>query len=323
MQRTKFAAFGMASLVGLGLFAVSRAATAQLSLPYTGSCNNEYNCFQVTDSYAGDGWAIGGKASGANAWGVEGLTTYPNSGSACGGGGVYAAANCGYGVLASSDTNYAVSGTSTNNTGIVGVSQANGYSGVAGVNSYGGYAVSGWTNGGGGYAGYFDGVVKVTGELYVGSCSGCTSDVRLKTSVHPLTGALEQLLKLKGVTFEWKAPSEHENEAGRGLGTQTGFIAQDVETVFPGWVKQDGYTAPDGQKYKTLELRQIEALEVESIRSLKSENDALKERVAALENGRRPMISSMNGLGLGVGGLAIAGALVLSRRRRDQHGSAK
>jgi hypothetical protein len=149
--------------------------------------------------------------------------------------------------------------------------------------------------------------------------------------VRPLDGALDQLLQLKGVTYEWVAPSEHGNDAA----TQRGFIAQDVEKkLFPNWVKDDGYTAPDGQKYKTLELRQIEALEVESIRELKAQNDDLRaklegnqarttkleDRLNALQNGRDPITG---GVGFGRGmlamvGLAFTGAFVLSRRKRSQ-----
>jgi hypothetical protein len=70
-------------------------------------------------------------------------------------------------------------------------------------------------------------------------------------------------------------------------------VAQDVEKFFPNWVKQDGYTAPDGQKYKTLELHQIEELEVESIRALKAEDDSLTARVKALEEAPRP-VATMN-----------------------------
>jgi hypothetical protein len=99
-----------------------------------------------------------------------------------------------------------------------------------------------------------------------------------------------------------------------------GFIAQDVERLFPSWVKKDGYTAPNGQKYRTLELRQIEALEVESIRALKAENDDLRKRLEALENGRSAGVSmpGFNGAGLGIAGLAMAGAIVfVGRRKKD------
>jgi hypothetical protein len=152
----------------------------------------------------------------------------------------------------------------------------------------GGYGLVAY-QGVGDYAGYFGGNVQVTGEIFVGSCSGCASDIRLKKNVQPLTGALNRLLALRGVSFEWKDPLAHEHEAGHGAGLQTGFIAQDVESVFPSWVKQDGYTAPDGERYKTLELRQMEALEVESIRTLKEENDELKARADRLEERLRAL----------------------------------
>ena len=61
-------------------------------------------------------------------------------------------------------------------------------------------------------------------------------------------------------------------------GKQIGFIAQDVEKVFPQWVEKDG------EGYKTLTLRGFEALAVESIRELKKENDSLKEANKQLES---------------------------------------
>jgi len=81
-------------------------------------------------------------------------------------------------------------------------------------------------------------------------------------------------------------------------------------------VRDDGYTAPGGQKYKTLELRQIEALEVESIRTLKLQNDALQERVKSLEAGRRPVVSGFGEGGVGLGLAAVAGAILFSSRRK-------
>jgi hypothetical protein len=69
-----------------------------------------------------------------------------------------------------------------------------------------------------------------------------------------------------------------------------------------------------------LSVQQIEALEVESIRTLKAENDALRERVTALETGRRPGASGLvgSGAGLGIAGLALAAAIIVSRRRHDE-----
>jgi hypothetical protein len=241
--------------------------------------------------------------------------------------GVYANTAGGYGVYGqdtgSGSSGYGVYGTSTNGHGVYGAGSTGMYAHGATQGSIGIYADCNGVHGGPCNAGYFSGNVNVTGALTVGSCSGCTSDARLKKNVKPLDGALDQLLRLKGVTFEWIDSTAHESEPDHGVGTQRGFIAQDVEKAFPSMVKDGGYTANDGQKYKTLELRQLEALEVESIRELKAENDALKARVKSLEDDRRPLLSSnANGLGLGVGGFALAGAIIMSRRKRSEEAPA-
>jgi hypothetical protein len=308
---------GSSSDVGISVTGVNDGIDA--------TSNNQYGVAGRTNDKTGTYAGVFGFTSGGLA-AVQGQA----SGN---GAGVVGTATAGLGVSGTSSNYYGVYGQSTSSIGVFGTTSANSvgtaagyFVTAAGSNSSALAAVNNSTGVGlyahsasGGKAGYFDGNVTVNGNLTVNSCSGCTSDVRLKKNVEPLMGALDQLLKLKGVTFEWKEPSEHEDEAGRGLGTQTGFIAQDVEKVFPNWVKQDGYTAPDGKKYKTLELRRIEALEVESIRTLKTENDLLKQRVAALESGRQPRISgfNLNGVGFGAGGLAIGLGMMISRRKRE------
>jgi hypothetical protein len=66
---------------------------------------------------------------------------------------------------------------------------------------------------------------------------------------------------------------------------------------------------------------QMAALEVESFRALKEENDALRVRVGALEKGRLPVTAGAggNGLGFAVGGIALAGAVIVSRRKKVAH----
>lgn len=264
------------------------------------------------------GVGVYGQSSGSNV-GVYGYSTgyYGVAGSSAG-------AQGGYFESTSSSSDALWGTTASTYTGVVGNNTHSGSCnsnqcvGVYGISSNG-TGVYGKSLSSSGYAGYFYGNVEITGNLTVlGSCSGC-SDLRLKKNVKPLESALDELLKLKGVTFEWIDPKAHGNDSA----TQRGFIAQDVEKVFPNWVKADGYTAPDGQKYRTLELRQIEALEVESIRILKESNDALKEqvatleeRLASLENARPHAGLNLNGLGLGAGGLALAGVLLATRRKR-------
>jgi len=103
-----------------------------------------------------------------------------------------------------------------------------------------------------------------------------TSDARLKKNVHDLEGALETLLALRGVSFEYKDPASP--------GLHRGFLAQEVEEVLPEWV-EDG---PDG--YKRLTMNGFEALAVEAFRAqereigaLRAENEDLRDRITALE----------------------------------------
>lgn len=92
------------------------------------------------------------------------------------------------------------------------------------------------------------------------------SDKRLKKEVATLTDALGKLLQLRGVSFFWKEPEK----MGNLTGPQMGFIAQEVEQVFPEWVS-DG---PEG--HKELAVRGFEALTIEALRELKDEIDRLK-----------------------------------------------
>ncbi len=101
-----------------------------------------------------------------------------------------------------------------------------------------------------------------------------TSDIRLKKNVKPLKGALDQLLKLRGVCFEWKEPENH----GNLIGKQMGLIADEVEEVFPEWIK----IGPDG--YKNMSIRGFEALTIEGFREINEANKELKEKNKEFED---------------------------------------
>jgi hypothetical protein len=105
-----------------------------------------------------------------------------------------------------------------------------------------------------------------------------SSDAALKKNIQPLTQALEKLLRLRGVAFEWKEPAS----MGGQNGVQAGLVAQDVEPVFPEWVSTD----PKG--YKELTIRGFEALTVESLRDLQNQIRALQSRVLELEKQVKP-----------------------------------
>lgn len=89
------------------------------------------------------------------------------------------------------------------------------------------------------------------------------SDSRLKTNVSTVSNAIDKLLSLRGVTFEFKDPGSVGEKSGRRLG----MIAQEVEKVFPDWVT----TGPDG--FKRLTFQGFEAVIVEAVRDLSNQKD--------------------------------------------------
>jgi hypothetical protein len=264
---------------------------------------------------------------GAGVWGCEGLTYADCDASTLGNNfyGVYGKSTQGVGVYAYSTGGAGVWGSSTVYDGVHGETSYVGFhAGVSGTyksfagNGVGVYGNTGSTQGYGIYAdgvsgsiaAYVHGNLQVTGTPF---CNGCTSftnnnsDARLKKNIQPLTGALDRLLQLHGVTFEWKEPAEHGNHEG----LQRGFIAQDVEKVIPEWV------GVDGKGFKTLNLSGWEPMAVESIRTLKLQNDELRDRVKALEAQRRPRIAGFSDGAAGMICLSIlAGATIMSRRKR-------
>ena len=137
------------------------------------------------------------------------------------------------------------------------------------------------------YAGDYPNGVEITNDLRVtrflrvngnafkpgGGSWGNTSDVRLKRHVRPLTGALDQLLRLRGICFEWKEPEKQ----GNLTGPQMGMLAHEVEEVFPEWISTD----PEG--YKQLTIRGFEALVVEALRTLKAIQDRIEGQNQAFE----------------------------------------
>jgi hypothetical protein len=109
------------------------------------------------------------------------------------------------------------------------------------------------------------------------------SDRRLKRDIEPLAHVLDKVLQLRGVTFEYAHPDDNLHPAGR----HTGFIAQEVQQVFPEWV---GAT-PDG--HLTVGPQGFEAMTVEALRELRAEKDA---EIADLRNQLRELAARLNEL---------------------------
>ncbi|MCP3942524.1 MAG: tail fiber domain-containing protein [Desulfobacteraceae bacterium] len=95
------------------------------------------------------------------------------------------------------------------------------------------------------------------------------SDARWKTNINTMENALEKISKLRGVTYEWI-------DSSRGAGNQIGVIAQEVEAVFPEVV------STDNEGYKSVAYSQLVAPLIEAVKTLKAENDQLKQALAKI-----------------------------------------
>lgn len=98
-----------------------------------------------------------------------------------------------------------------------------------------------------------------------------TSDVRLKKGVAPLLNALDRVIALRGVRFQWK----HENYPGpeSGEGSKIGFIGQEVASVCPELV------ATDAEGYISLNYSRLTAVLVEAI---KEQQQLIQQQASAL-----------------------------------------
>jgi hypothetical protein len=116
-------------------------------------------------------------------------------------------------------------------------------------------------------------ILEVSGQAFKpggGSWANLASDKKLKKNIKPLKGSLEKILRLRGVTFDWKSTEN----PGFLSGNQTGMIAQEVEGIFPEWVGEHA----DGTKY--IAVTGFEAHMIECIKTLHEEIEALKTQLS-------------------------------------------
>lgn len=100
---------------------------------------------------------------------------------------------------------------------------------------------------------------------------GSVSDKSYKENIKPITGALELVDKLKGVTFDWKENTDTNKMVG--IKEDIGFIAQDVQEVLPTLVREN-----DNGKL-SLRDKGIVPVLVEAIKELKQEIEQLKKQI--------------------------------------------
>jgi hypothetical protein len=111
------------------------------------------------------------------------------------------------------------------------------------------------------------------GYIYAGSTTvTSSSDARLKDNIQEFEGGLERILKLKPSTWTWK-------QEGR-VGETKGFVAQDVESVYPEFVEEDE------NGYKTLGINGAPMIAelVKAIQEQQAMIESLKTEIEVLKN---------------------------------------
>jgi len=180
----------------------------------------------------------------------------------------------GDGVAGQSDVGLGVHGIS-GFVGMKGESNGAGGAGVMGDGAYigvygrGSLAVLGTSHGfPNGYAGYFVGTVLASSYV-------TNSDARFKTHISTLPNALDRVLAMRGVSFDWRRNEFPDKNFKKGQ--QFGFIAQEIEKVCPDLVSKD----PQG--YRAVDYTQVVPVLVEAIKQQQQQIDSLQKQVASVK----------------------------------------
>ncbi len=119
-------------------------------------------------------------------------------------------------------------------------------------------------------------IATSTGYLVGTTCvlGSCSSDKRLKKNIVPIDNALDKIIRLQPVSFEFINQES-------GSGEQFGLVAQDLEKVFPEWVNED----QNGNKNINYGL-QFQMLLIQAIKEQQSTIENLRARLDDLEKSK-------------------------------------
>lgn len=118
-----------------------------------------------------------------------------------------------------------------------------------------------------------------------------TSDRRLKKNVQDLNNSLENTLKMRGVSYQWKDESV-------AMQNQIGVIAQEVEEIYPEFVhtNEKGLKAVNYAQMTAVLIEAIKELNAK-VEKLENENSSLKASLSEVETLRKEMDLLMKMLG--------------------------
>lgn len=119
------------------------------------------------------------------------------------------------------------------------------------------------------------GTLNVSSTVTSSSGITCPSDIRYKTNITPLVNSVQKLMLLNGVNYYWKTtefPNMNFNDK-----QQTGFIAQDLEKIFPEMV----FT--DDKGYKSVDYSRLTPVLVETIKEQQKQITDITNRLHEIE----------------------------------------
>jgi hypothetical protein len=124
------------------------------------------------------------------------------------------------------------------------------------------------------------------GTVIAGTCS---SDLRFKRDVEPLERVLDGFSRLRPVNFSWRADEFPEKHFGSGR--SYGFIAQEVEEIFPEMVARDaeGYLAVNYSKLPLYTVAALNELKVAHEAELEQQRETLRMQQARIDQLERAL----------------------------------
>ncbi len=111
--------------------------------------------------------------------------------------------------------------------------------------------------------------IAAAGNITAFTTSGA-SDRRLKENIKPLQGALDKVLNLQGVSFDWK---------NKELGSSIGFIAQDFEKHIPELVHESKDVSEEFNDAKSIDYASTVAVLTEAIKELSAKVNELEKKL--------------------------------------------
>ena len=107
-----------------------------------------------------------------------------------------------------------------------------------------------------------------------------TSDARVKENINTISDAMDKILSLNPVIFDYKQEfADKNNWDDNKKINNVGFIAQEFETIFPKYISTNKYEMTETiiDDLKSIDTGHLVTYLVKAVQELKAENDTLKE----------------------------------------------